>query len=62
MIRKSGENEERLLKNSFIALECCLTSNMLCGYVSNYQDHHFRTFFQRGHPVVICVSIGFNCN
>lgn len=51
----SGENEEILLKNNDIALECCLTSNLLCGSVATYSDHHFQRFYKNGHPVVICV-------
>lgn len=54
--RGQGENEKRLLRNKSVALECCLTSNLLCGSVPNYDDHHFWRFFQSGHPVVICVS------
>ncbi|XP_031617951.1 adenosine deaminase-like protein [Contarinia nasturtii] len=51
-----GDNEETLLKNNDIALECCLTSNLLCGVVKTYSDHHFRRFYKNGHPVVICTD------
>ncbi|XP_055323946.1 adenosine deaminase-like protein [Sitodiplosis mosellana] len=51
-----GENEEILLKNNEIALECCLTSNLLCGVVPTYSDHHFWRFYKNGHPVVICTD------
>lgn len=51
----TGENEEILLQNKQIALECCLTSNLLCGSVPSYLDHHFWRFYKNGHPVVICV-------
>lgn len=52
----TGDNESKLLKNNSITLECCLTSNFLCGSVSSIEDHHFWRFFDAGHPVVICVS------
>lgn len=51
-----GDNEKKLLRNNAITLECCLTSNYLCGLVANLEDHHFWRFFDAGHPVVICVS------
>lgn len=53
----TGQNEEILLANKDISLECCLTSNYLCGTVSSYADHHFWRFFKNDHPVVICVCI-----
>lgn len=52
-----GENESKLLKDKSVALECCLTSNFLCQTVSNFEDHHFKRFYEIGHPVVICVSL-----
>lgn len=52
-----GENELKLLQNNEITLECCLTSNLLCGVVSSYEDHHFKRFLKHGHPVVICVNL-----
>lgn len=52
-----GKNEEILLNNRNIALECCLTSNVLCGSVPSYSDHHFLRFYQNNHPVVICVGV-----
>lgn len=49
------ENELKLLQNENIAIECCLTSNVLSETVPNYAAHHFRKYFDCGHPVVICV-------
>lgn len=51
----SGKNEEILLNKHEIALECCLSSNVLCGSVPSYSDHHFERFYRNNHPVVICV-------
>lgn len=52
----TGKNEETLLTDGSIVLECCLTSNVLCGSVPNFEDHHFKKFYESGHSVVICVS------
>ncbi|XP_055383758.1 adenosine deaminase-like protein [Condylostylus longicornis] len=46
-----------LLKKNDICVECCLTSNIKCGTVKNYDDHHFNEmFFQHKIPVVICTD------
>lgn len=58
----TGDNEKILLENKEIALECCLTSNFLCGSVPSYVDHHFWRFYKNGHPTVICVSTYLNFN
>lgn len=52
-----GENEVRLLQNKNTTIECCLTSNILTQTVPNYAAHHFRKYFDCGHPVVICVRV-----
>lgn len=52
----AGANEVRLLGNRQITLECCLTSNLMCETVADFADHHFKRFFDNGHPVVICVG------
>lgn len=51
------ENQLKLLQNKSIAVECCLTSNVLSQTVPNFSAHHFRDYFDRGHPVVICVCV-----
>lgn len=51
------KNEMKLLENKNTTIECCLTSNVLTRSVPNYAAHHFRKYFDCGHPVVICVSI-----
>lgn len=51
-----NENEQKLLANQNITVECCLTSNIFSETVPNYAAHHFRKYFDCGHPVVICVS------
>ena len=40
-----------------IPIECCLTSNILCGTVKKLEDHHFKKLFDMDYPVIICVSI-----
>lgn len=52
-----NENELKLLRNQKTTIECCLTSNVLSETVPNYAAHHFRKYFDCGHPVVICVCI-----
>lgn len=51
------ENELKLLEMEDITIECCLTSNLLSETVPNYAAHHFRKYFDCGHPVVICVCV-----
>lgn len=46
-----------LLINRNIPIECCLTSNLKCGTVKSYSDHHFGNLFKIKYPVVICVRI-----
>lgn len=50
-------NEVKLLESKNTTIECCLTSNVLSATVPNYAAHHFRKYFDCGHPVVICVRI-----
>lgn len=45
----------KLLVNKKIPIECCLTSNVKCGTVKSYEDHHFKRLHEMKHPVVICV-------
>ena len=42
--------------DSFLT-ELCLTSNVKCGTVKSYEDHHFKDWRNHDHPVVICVSL-----
>lgn len=39
-----------------IPVEICLTSNLLCGTVSEASDHHFLKYRKDGIPCVLCVS------
>ncbi|KAM8860480.1 N6-Methyl-AMP deaminase [Synchiropus picturatus] len=39
-----------------IPLELCLTSNVKARNVPNYSEHHFKYWYQRGHPTVICTD------
>ncbi|KAL5280612.1 ADAL family protein [Megaselia abdita] len=59
----SGENFE-LLKEKKIPVECCLSSNVVCGTVKNFNEHHFKRLLDANHPVVICTDdLGiFNSN
>jgi adenosine deaminase len=62
-------SSQRLLeavKRAGVAIECCLSSNVLLGGVSSYQEHPFRQFLTAGIPVTLntddplrmCTSIG----
>lgn len=39
-----------------ITIECCLTSNVKCGTVKSYDDHHFKHIFQNGIKSVLCTD------
>ncbi|XP_073827710.1 adenosine deaminase-like protein [Musca autumnalis] len=39
-----------------IAIECCLTSNVKCGTVKDYDTHHFKTLHDKGIQTVICTD------
>lgn len=51
----SQENLD-VLKEKKIPVECCLSSNVACGTVEDYHEHHFKELFECCHPVVICVG------
>uniref|UniRef100_A0A665U314 Adenosine deaminase-like n=1 Tax=Echeneis naucrates TaxID=173247 RepID=A0A665U314_ECHNA len=46
---------DKVLKNS-IPLELCLTSNVKGQTVPSYSQHHFKYWYQLGHPSVICTD------
>ncbi|XP_037912430.1 adenosine deaminase-like protein isoform X2 [Hermetia illucens] len=48
-------NLQKLIEKR-IPVECCLSSNVKCGTVSTYDDHHFKYFLDNSHPVVICTD------
>lgn len=52
----SGDNL-KLLKEKRIPVECCLSSNLACGTVKVFNEHHFKDLFNSRHPVVVCVSL-----
>ncbi|XP_022104694.1 adenosine deaminase-like protein [Acanthaster planci] len=37
-------------------LELCLTSNMVGQTVKSFDNHHFKYWYERGHPCVICTD------
>lgn len=43
----------------FSSVELCLTSNVKGNTVPCYSKHHFKYWYELGHPTVICVS--FHC-
>ncbi|KAL3320741.1 hypothetical protein Ciccas_000578 [Cichlidogyrus casuarinus] len=45
-----------IVRERKIPIEACLTSNIKCQSVLNYQDHHFHKWFQMLHPIFLCVS------
>lgn len=46
----------KLLLEKKIPIECCLSSNVLCGSVKSFEDHHFLTFWNLEYPVCICTD------
>lgn len=38
-----------------IFVECCLSSNVKCGTVPNYLDHHLQKLLEINSPLAICV-------
>ncbi|CAK6961590.1 adenosine deaminase-like protein isoform X1 [Scomber scombrus] len=46
---------DKVIKNN-IPLELCLTSNVKGQTVLNYSKHHFKYWYQLGHPSVICTD------
>ncbi|KAK2579473.1 hypothetical protein KPH14_010787 [Odynerus spinipes] len=41
---------------SRIPIELCLTSNVKCKTVPSYVDHHFKYFYEAGHPICIATD------
>ena len=41
---------------SKIPIEMCLTSNVKCETVSDFESHHFTFWYGCGHPIVICTD------
>lgn len=41
----------------FFSVELCLTSNVKGNTVPCYSKHHFKYWYELGHPTVICVSL-----
>jgi adenosine deaminase len=39
-----------------IAVEICLSSNLLCKTVRTLDDHHIQWYLNDNHPIAICVS------
>ena len=39
-----------------ITIECCLTSNVKCGTVPSYDDHHFKHISKNGVRAVLCTD------
>lgn len=39
-----------------LPIELCMTSNVLCRTVKDYDEHHIRELLEQGHPFVLCVS------
>ncbi|KAM8751107.1 adenosine deaminase-like protein isoform X1 [Acanthopagrus latus] len=46
---------DKVVKNN-IPLELCLTSNVKGQTVPSYSKHHFKYWYQKGHPSVICTD------
>jgi adenosine deaminase len=44
------------LQSKKIPLEVCLTSNVKCQTVESYEMHHFKEWYQMGHPIALCTD------
>lgn len=47
---------ENIVISQKIPIEACMTSNLKCKTVTEYSEHHFKFWFQKNHPVVICTD------
>lgn len=47
----------KLFQAKRIFVECCLSSNVKCGTVATYNDHHMQKLIRINNPIAICVSI-----
>ena len=46
----------QFVRENKIPIECCMTSNILCRSVEKYEVHHFKTWRDLGHPVILCTD------
>ncbi|CAL1537612.1 unnamed protein product [Lymnaea stagnalis] len=54
---KSSENEmEDLVLQKRIPLEACITSNLRTMTVDSVEKHHFKYWYDKDHPIVICTD------
>ena len=51
-----AEAREKVLANK-IAIEICLSSNLLCKTVDDLKAHHINYWLDHGLPLAICASI-----
>jgi len=51
----NDEAQELVLREN-IAIEICLTSNLLIKAVSDLEAHHIRYYLERNHPVAVCTD------
>ena len=51
------ESEDgKFVRENNMLIECCMTSNILCRSVLEYKDHHFKKWYDLGHPVILCTD------
>ncbi|XP_067144571.1 adenosine deaminase-like protein A isoform X2 [Centruroides vittatus] len=50
------ENAKSRAESLKIPIEMCLTSNLISGTVKSYEDHHFKLWFEKNHPCIICTD------
>ncbi|KAI8913272.1 hypothetical protein EDD86DRAFT_200131 [Gorgonomyces haynaldii] len=49
------EVSRQYLVDCSIPVEICMTSNVMCKTVKDYEDHHFYDLHYEGHPLILCV-------
>lgn len=50
------EEMEQLVKKLQIPIECCLTSNLIGRTVKSYSQHHFKYWYDKNHPALLCTD------
>lgn len=51
-----GSPEGQIVKHHNMLIECCITSNLLSKTVTSAKEHHFKRWYDQGHPVLLCTD------
>ncbi|CAG8533466.1 2724_t:CDS:2 [Diversispora eburnea] len=53
-------NSKRYILFNRLPIEMCMTSNVMCNTVKDYQEHHIKDFLYAEHPCCLCVRVFFS--